>query len=87
MMLFAKGVLDDQPGAKIIYDVKCTNNLAKVIRDSGGEPVMWKTGHSLIKSKLAETQAALAGEMSMGIFSLNIVGMALMMQSTRCTFA
>lgn len=68
MMLFAKGVLDDQPGAKIIYDVKCTNNLAKVIRDAGGEPVMWKTGHSLIKSKLAETQAALAGEMSGHIF-------------------
>lgn len=68
LMLFAKAVLADYPGAKIIYDVKCTHHLAKVIRDHGGEPIMWKTGHSLIKSKLAETRAALAGEMSGHIF-------------------
>jgi phosphomannomutase/phosphoglucomutase len=68
LMLFAQAVLAAQPGAKIIYDVKCTNHLEKVIRDAGGEPIMWKTGHSLIKSKLAETQAALAGEMSGHIF-------------------
>lgn len=68
MMLFAKSILANQPGAKIIYDVKCTNHLAKVIHQFGGVPIMWKTGHSLIKAKLAETQAALAGEMSGHIF-------------------
>ncbi len=68
MMLFAKAILAHQPGAKIIYDVKCTNHLAKVIHQFGGVPIMWKTGHSLIKAKLAETQAALAGEMSGHIF-------------------
>lgn len=68
LMLFAKAVLRQRPGAKIIYDVKCTNHLDKWIRTFGGEPLMWKTGHSLIKSKLAETQAALAGEMSGHIF-------------------
>lgn len=68
LMLLAEAVLARNPGAKIIYDVKCTNHLAKVIRELGGEPIMWKTGHSLIKSKLAETQAALAGEMSGHIF-------------------
>lgn len=68
LMLFAKAILKKQPGAKIIYDVKCTNHLATVIQSLGGEPLMWKTGHSLIKAKLAETQAALAGEMSGHIF-------------------
>ncbi len=68
LMVFAKDILERQPGAKIIYDVKCTNHLAKVIHEAGGVPVMWKTGHSLIKAKLAETQAALAGEMSGHIF-------------------
>lgn len=68
MMLFAKSILNRNPGAKIIYDVKCSNHLEKVIKQAGGEPIMWKTGHSLIKSKLAETQAALAGEMSGHIF-------------------
>jgi phosphomannomutase/phosphoglucomutase len=68
LMLFAKAVLAEQPGAKIIYDVKCTYHLDKIIRDAGGEPIMWKTGHSLIKSKLAETKAALAGEMSGHVF-------------------
>lgn len=68
LMLFAKSVLARHPGAKIIYDVKCTSHLAKMINDLGGEAIMWKTGHSLIKLKLAETQAALAGEMSGHIF-------------------
>jgi phosphomannomutase/phosphoglucomutase len=68
LMLYAIDVLSRQAGAKIIYDVKCTQHLEKLIRDHGGEPIMWKTGHSLIKAKLAETQAALAGEMSGHIF-------------------
>lgn len=68
LMLFAKALLAERPGAKIIYDVKCTYHLETIIREAGGEPIMWKTGHSLIKSKLAETQAALAGEMSGHIF-------------------
>jgi phosphomannomutase/phosphoglucomutase len=68
LMLFAKAILAHNPGAKIIYDVKCTNNLAKMIEEHGGEAIMWKTGHSLIKSKLAETHALLAGEMSGHIF-------------------
>src|SRR5471030_3293404 len=53
---------------QIIYDVKCTRNLAKWVRDQGGEPVMWKTGHSLVKAKLRETGAPLAGEMSGHVF-------------------
>lgn len=68
LMLFAQSILSRHPGAKIIYDVKCTSHLATVVRECGGEPIMWKTGHSLIKSKLAETQALLAGEMSGHIF-------------------
>ncbi|SRR5579883_186456 len=68
LMLFAKDILKDNPGGKIIYDVKCTYHLDKIIHEAGGEPIMWKTGHSLIKSKLAETGALLAGEMSGHIF-------------------
>jgi phosphomannomutase/phosphoglucomutase len=68
LMLFAKSILAKNPGAKIIYDVKCTSNLATVVREHGGEPIMWKTGHSLIKAKLVETEALLAGEMSGHIF-------------------
>ncbi len=68
LMLFAADVLSRNPGSKIIYDVKCTRNLAPWIREHGGEPVMWKTGHSLIKAKMKETGAALAGEMSGHIF-------------------
>jgi phosphomannomutase/phosphoglucomutase len=68
LMLYAIDVLARYPGAKIIYDVKCSQHLEKLIRDHHGEPIMWKTGHSLIKAKLAETQAALAGEMSGHIF-------------------
>jgi phosphomannomutase/phosphoglucomutase len=64
LMLFAEGILADEPQAKIIYDVKCTHHLDAHIRTLGGEPLMWKTGHSFIKAKLNETQALLAGEMS-----------------------
>ncbi len=56
------------PGAEIIYDVKSTRNLAKWVREKGGEPLMWKTGHSLVKAKLRETGAPLAGEMSGHVF-------------------
>lgn len=68
MMLFARDVLSRNPGAEIIFDVKCSNRLAKVIQQLGGKPVMWRTGHSFIKSKLKETGAPLAGEMSGHIF-------------------
>jgi phosphomannomutase/phosphoglucomutase len=68
LMLFAADVLSRNPGGQIIYDVKCTRNLAPWIRQHGGEPIMWKTGHSFIKGKLKETGALLAGEMSGHIF-------------------
>lgn len=68
MMLFAKDVLSRNPGANIIYDIKCSSNLRTVIEEEGGEPLMWKTGHSLIKAKMKETKALLAGEMSGHIF-------------------
>ncbi|MDH5593978.1 MAG: phosphomannomutase/phosphoglucomutase, partial [Gammaproteobacteria bacterium] len=68
MMLYAKDVLSRNAGAMIIYDIKCTNNLGTVIQQAGGTPLMWKTGHSFIKAKLAETGALLAGEMSGHIF-------------------
>jgi len=64
LMLFAADVLKRQPGASIIFDVKSTRGLAPWIRQHGGTPVMWKTGHSFIKKKLQESGAALAGEMS-----------------------
>jgi phosphomannomutase/phosphoglucomutase len=64
LMLFARDVLARQPGATIIYDVKCTGHLKGQVLEAGGSPLMWRTGHSLIKSKMRETQAELAGEMS-----------------------
>jgi phosphomannomutase/phosphoglucomutase len=64
LMLFARDVLSRQPGATIIYDVKCSNHLKSQILDAGGSPLMWRTGHSLIKAKMRETAAELAGEMS-----------------------
>jgi len=64
LMLFATDVLDRNPGAAIIYDVKCTGHLQDVILRHGGSPIMWKTGHSLIKAKMREEDAELAGEMS-----------------------
>jgi phosphomannomutase/phosphoglucomutase len=68
LMLYAADVLARNPGAEIIFDVKCTRNLFAWIRRHGGRPTIWKTGHSLIKSKLRETGAPLAGEMSGHIF-------------------
>ncbi|MHB1221920.1 MAG: phosphomannomutase/phosphoglucomutase [Gammaproteobacteria bacterium] len=64
LMLFAQALLAEEPNAHIIYDVKCSNHLADHIKSYGGQPLMWKTGHSLIKAKMIEMKAALAGEMS-----------------------
>ena len=68
LMLFAADVLDRNPGGLIIYDVKCSRFLDTIIREHGGEPLMWKTGHSFIKTKMKQTGALLAGEMSGHIF-------------------
>jgi len=68
IMLFAADILTRVPGAEIIYDVKCTQRLAPWIREHGGRPLMWMTGHSLAKAKLKETGAPLAGELSGHIF-------------------
>ena len=68
LLLFAEDVLKRDPGATIIYDVKSTRNLAPWIKARGGNPLMWKTGHSLVKAKMKETGSALAGEMSGHIF-------------------
>ena len=68
MMLFSKDVLKSHPGAEIIYDVKCSRHLNDQIVKYGGRPLMWKTGHSLMKAKIRETGAKLAGEMSGHIF-------------------
>ena len=68
MVLFAQDVLSRNPGAEIIYDVKCSRNLPKEIEAAGGKATMWRTGHSFVKAKLKETGAALAGEMSGHIF-------------------
>jgi phosphomannomutase len=68
LMLLARDVLSRQPGATIIYDVKCSQRVAVDIRAAGGVPMMWKTGHSLIKAKLKEIGAPIAGEMSGHIF-------------------
>ena len=64
LMLFAADLLSRVPGATIIYDVKSSRNVKPWIREHGGVPMLWKTGHSLIKSKMKEVGAALAGEMS-----------------------
>ncbi|MCC6715543.1 MAG: phosphomannomutase/phosphoglucomutase, partial [Gammaproteobacteria bacterium] len=68
MMLYARDVLSRNRGAEIIFDVKCTRHLPRVIKAAGGKPVMWKTGHSLIKAKMREIGSPLAGEMSGHIF-------------------
>jgi phosphomannomutase/phosphoglucomutase len=68
LMLFARDVVKRNPGADIIFDVKCTRRLIPLIQEYGGRPVMWKTGHSLIKKKMKESGALLAGEMSGHIF-------------------
>ncbi|MFN5155966.1 MAG: phosphomannomutase/phosphoglucomutase [Betaproteobacteria bacterium] len=68
IMLFARDILARHPGAQIIYDVKCSQRLPAAIREAGGRPLLWKTGHSLIKAKLKETGAPFAGEMSGHLF-------------------
>ena len=68
LILYARDVLTRCPGQTIIYDVKCSRHVAVEIRAAGGVPLMWQTGHSLIKAKLAETGAPLAGEMSGHVF-------------------
>jgi len=68
LMLFAADVLTRHPGREILYDVKCTRHLAPWISARGGQPLMWKTGHSLVKAKLRETGAPLGGEMSGHVF-------------------
>ena len=68
LMLFAKDVATRNPGADIIFDVKCSRRLNALVQTYGARPVMWKTGHSLIKKKMRETGALLAGEMSGHIF-------------------
>ena len=68
MVIYSRSILRERPGAAIIGDVKCSRRLYDDIASHGGRPVMWKTGHSLIKSKLKEEGAALAGEMSGHMF-------------------
>src|SRR5271157_358858 len=68
MVVFSRSILRESPGAAIIGDVKCSKRLYDDIALHGGRPIMWKTGHSLIKSKLKEEHAALAGEMSGHMF-------------------
>ena len=68
LMLFVQDVLTRHPGEQILYDVKCTRHLAPWITERGGKPLMWKTGHSLVKAKMRETGAPLGGEMSGHVF-------------------
>ena len=68
MVVFSRSILKERPGAAIIGDVKCSRRLYDDIAQHGGRPIMWKTGHSLIKSKLKQENAALAGEMSGHMF-------------------
>ncbi|WP_110686193.1 phosphomannomutase/phosphoglucomutase [Salinicola aestuarinus] len=68
LMAFATDLLERAPGARVVFDIKCTGNLAQVIEQAGGEPEMWRTGHSLIKARMKETGAQLGGEMSGHIF-------------------
>jgi phosphomannomutase/phosphoglucomutase len=64
LALYARDVLSDNPGAAVIFEVKCSKALPEEIRKHGGKPIMWKTGHSLIKKKMRDENAPLAGEMS-----------------------
>ncbi len=68
LMAFAEDMLSRNEDARVIFDVKCTGNLTRVIEAAGGTPEMWRTGHSLIKARMKETDALLAGEMSGHIF-------------------
>jgi len=68
MIIFSREILSRRPGATFISEVKCSKTMYDDIRDHGGNPIMWKTGHSLIKAKMKEVDAALAGEMSGHMF-------------------
>jgi len=68
LALFARDVLEQVPGAPIVFDVKCSQGLEEDIAAHGGKPVMWKTGHSLMKAKIRELSAPLGGELSGHIF-------------------
>lgn len=68
LMLFAKDILSRNPGADVVYDVKCTRSINAVVTQFGGRPIMWKTGHAPMKAKIAETGALLGGEYSGHIF-------------------
>ncbi len=68
VLIFARDILQRHPGAPIVFDVKCSQALPEAIEAAGGKPVMWKTGHSLLKKKIAEVNAPLGGEMSGHIF-------------------
>ncbi|HKX95500.1 MAG TPA: phosphomannomutase/phosphoglucomutase [Methylibium sp.] len=68
LILYARDILARHPGAPVIFDVKCSQRLVSAIREAGGEPVMWRTGHSLIKAEMKVRQAPIAGEMSGHIF-------------------
>jgi phosphomannomutase / phosphoglucomutase len=68
MIIFARQIISARPGAKIIFEVKCSQALPEAIERAGGVPIMWKTGHSLIKAKMKEEGALLGGEMSGHIF-------------------
>lgn len=68
LMLFIEDVLTHQPGSNVVFDVKSTRHLAPYIREHGGKPIIWKTGHSLMKAKIKETGAAIGGELSGHLF-------------------
>ncbi|TFG97673.1 MAG: phosphomannomutase/phosphoglucomutase, partial [Calditrichales bacterium] len=68
LIIFSRAILADLPGAPIIFEVKCSQALPEMISKFGGKPVMWKTGHSLLKKKMKEINSPLAGEMSGHIF-------------------
>jgi phosphomannomutase/phosphomannomutase/phosphoglucomutase len=68
MTIFARDVLQSKPGSKIIGDVKCSDRMYHDIKKNGGQPIMWKTGHSLVKEKIKEEKAPFGGEMSGHIF-------------------
>jgi phosphomannomutase/phosphoglucomutase len=68
LILFARNILKEKKGQKIIFEVKCSQALPEAINAAGGEPIMWKTGHSLLKKKMKETGAVIGGEMSGHLF-------------------
>jgi len=68
LILYARDVLQRQPGAPVLFDVKCSRHVAQAVAQAGGTPLMWQTGHSMIKAKMREVNAPLAGEMSGHIF-------------------